>query len=344
MRIRALVKRIVLQLVRDKRTLALLFMAPLLILTLMHFLFTSNGDYSKVGVEGLSNEMVEQLENLEIDVVTFQEIKNIEDAIVENDLDGYLVLNDRTLNLTIENTDPSRSKLLQTKIQQAFAMSNDKSELMKDELKTNYMYGSEDTTFFDVLSPILVGFFVFFFVFLISGIGLLRERMTGTLERLLSTPIRRWEIVLGYLIGYGLFAIIQTIIVVVYSVTVLDMVLVGSVWHVLLVNVLIALVALSLGILLSSFAASEFQMIQFIPLVIVPQVFFTGIIPIAGMPEWLQMFSKIMPISYGADALKSIMYKGMNLSGILTDLVVLFGFAVVFIALNIVALKKYRKI
>lgn len=344
MRIRALVKRIVLQLVRDKRTLALLFMAPLLILTLMHFLFTSSGDSSKVGIEGLSDEMVEQLEKVEIDVVTFQETKNIEDAIVENDLDGYLILNDGTLNLTIENTDPSRSKLLQTKIQRLFAMGSGKSELMKGELKTHYMYGSEDTTFFDVLSPILVGFFVFFFVFLISGIGLLRERMTGTLERLLSTPIRRWEIVLGYLIGYGLFAIIQTIIVVVYSVTVLDMVLVGSVWHVLLVNVLIALVALSLGILLSSFAASEFQMIQFIPLVIVPQVFFTGIIPIAGMPEWLQIFSKIMPISYGADALKSIMYKGMDLSEILTDLVVLIGFAVVFIALNIVALKKYRKI
>ena len=344
MRIRALVKRIVLQLVRDKRTLALLFMAPLLILTLMHFLFTSNGNSSKVGKEGLSDEMVEQLKSLEIDVLSFQETKNIENTIVENELDGFLVLKDGTLNLTIENTDPSRSKLLQTKIQQAFAMGSGKSKLMKSELKTNYMYGSENTTFFDVLSPILVGFFVFFFVFLISGIGLLRERMTGTLERLLSTPIRRWEIVLGYLIGYGLFAIIQTVIVVVYSVNVLDMVLVGSVWHVLLVNVLIALVALSLGILLSSFAASEFQMIQFIPLVIVPQVFFTGIIPIAGMPEWLQMFSKIMPISYGADALKSIMYKGMDLSEILTDLVILIGFAVVFIALNIVALKKYRKI
>ena len=344
MRIRALVKRIVLQLVRDKRTLALLFVAPLLILTLMHFLFTSNGDSSKVGIEGLSDEMVEQLEKVEVDVVTFQETTNIEDAIIENELDGYLVSKAGTLNLTIENTDPSRSKFLQTKIQQAFAMGSGKSELMKGELTTNYMYGSEDTTFFDVLSPILVGFFVFFFVFLISGIGLLRERMTGTLERLLSTPIRRWEIVLGYLIGYGLFAIIQTIIVVVYSVNVLDMVLVGSVWHVLIVNVLIALVALSLGILLSSFAASEFQMIQFIPLVIVPQVFFTGIIPIAGMPEWLQVFSKIMPISYGANALKSIMYKGMGLSEILTDLVVLIGFATVFIALNIVALKKYRKI
>ena len=140
--------------------------------------------------------------------------------------------------------------------------------------------------------------------------------MTGTLERLLSTPIQRWEIVFGYLIGYGLFAIIQTIIVVTYSVNVLDMVLVGSIWHVLVVNGLIALVALSLGILLSSFASSEFQMIQFIPLVIVPQVFFTGIIPIDGMPEWLQGLSKVMPISYGADALKSIMYKGYGLSDV----------------------------
>jgi ABC-2 type transport system permease protein len=340
MRIRALVKRIVLQLVRDKRTLALLFIAPLLILTLMHFLFTSNGVPSKIGIEGLSKEMVERLEKLEIDVISFQETSDIEDTIVENELDGFLVSEGETLRLTVENTDPSRSKLLQAKIQQAMGP----SEVVKSGFKTNYIYGSEHTSFFDVLSPILVGFFVFFFVFLISGIGLLRERMTGTLERLLSTPIRRWEIVVGYLIGYGLFAIIQTIIVVVYAVNVLDMVLVGSIWHVLVTNVLIALVALSLGILLSSFAASEFQMIQFIPLVIVPQVFFTGIIPIAGMPEWLQIFSKVMPISYGADALKSIMYKGTGLSEILTDLLVLIGFATVFIALNIVTLKNYRKI
>ncbi|PUB16710.1 ABC transporter permease [Paenisporosarcina sp. OV554] len=342
MRIRALVRRIVLQLVRDKRTLALLFIAPLLILTLMHFLFTSNGVPSKIGIEGLSSEMVERLEKLEIDVVSFQETSDIEDTIIDNELDGYLVSEGETLSLTVENTDPSRSNLLQAKIQQA--ISSGPSELVESGFKTNYIYGSEHTSFFDVLSPILVGFFVFFFVFLISGIGLLRERMTGTLERLLSTPIRRWEIVVGYLIGYGLFAIIQTIIVVVYAVNVLDMVLVGSIWHVLVTNVLIALVALSLGILLSSFAASEFQMIQFIPLVIVPQVFFTGIIPIAGMPEWLQIFSKVMPISYGANALKSIMYKGTGLSEVLTDLLVLIGFATVFIALNIVALKKYREI
>ncbi|GAA3329168.1 hypothetical protein GCM10020331_076120 [Ectobacillus funiculus] len=135
--------------------------------------------------------------------------------------------------------------------------------------------------FFDVLSPILVGFLYSFFVFfLISGIGLLRERTTGTLERLMSTPIRRGEIVAGYLVGYGLFAVIQTVIVVFYAVNVLDIILVGSIWNVILINLLLALVALSLGILLSSFAASEFQMMQFIPIVVVPQVFFYRYFPV----------------------------------------------------------------
>lgn len=341
MRIRALIKRIALQLFRDKRTLALLFVAPLLILTLMHFLFTSNEVDSRLGVEGVSNEMMEQWKSNGVDVVTFPKNSDVKKSILEHDLDGYLVVKGPSMTLTLENTDPSRSKGLHAKVQQALVgYLNGENTL---EVKTNFVYGSEETTFFDVLSPILVGFFVFFFVFLISGIGLLRERMTGTLERLLSTPIQRWEIVLGYLIGYGLFAIIQTIIVVTYSVNVLDMILVGSFWHVLVVNVLIALVALSLGILLSSFASSEFQMIQFIPLVIVPQVFFTGIIPIDGMPEWLQGLSKLMPISYGADALKSIMYKGYDLTEVISNLLVLIGFAILFILLNIVALKKHRK-
>lgn len=160
-----------------------------------------------------------------------------------------------------------------------------------------------------MLSPILVGFFVFFFVFLISGIGLLRERTTGTLERLLSTPIRRGEVLTGYLAGYGIFAVIQTVIVVVYAVNVLDIPLAGSIWNVLLVNLLVALVALSIGILLSTFASSEFQMVQFIPVVVIPQVFFAGILPLDGMADWLQALAVVMPLYYAGDALTGVMYR-----------------------------------
>jgi ABC-2 type transport system permease protein len=211
-------------------------------------------------------------------------------------------------------------------------------------IATDYVYGSSETTFFDVLSPVLVGFFVFFFVFLISGIGLLRERTTGTLERLMSTPIRRSEVITGYLAGYGIFAILQTIIVVLYAVNVLDITLAGSIWNVLLINLLLAFVALSLGILLSTFAASEFQMVQFIPLVVIPQIFFAGIFPIEGLADWLQALSKIMPIYYGADALKGVMYRGETFSDVSDDLLALLVFAAVFIILNTLALKKYRRL
>src|SRR5699024_9689677 len=103
-------------------------------------------------------------------------------------------------------------------------------------------YGDEETVFFDVLSPILVGYFVFFFTFLISGIGLLKERTSGTLERLMATPIRRGEIVTAYVTGYGIFAVIQTVIVVLFAVYVLDVVMVGSLWSVFVINLLLALV------------------------------------------------------------------------------------------------------
>ena len=80
-----------------------------------------------------------------------------------------------------------------------------------------YSIGSSETVMFDTLSPALIGFFVFLFVFLISGIGLLNERTTGTLERLMATPIRRGEIIAGYLISYGILAVIQTIIIVLFQ-------------------------------------------------------------------------------------------------------------------------------
>lgn len=287
MRIRALIKRICEQMLRDKRTLALLFLAPLLVLSLMHYLFNHTGDAAdaKIGVVGLPPQLTASLE------------------------------------------------------QQGQAATSP-----KPGVTVEYVYGSENTTFFDTLSPILIGFFVFFFVFLISGIGLLRERTTGTLERLMSTPVRRGEVITGYLAGYGIFAFIQTVIVVIYATMVLGMNLSGSIWYVLLTNLLLAFVALSLGILLSTFAASEFQMVQFIPLVIIPQIFFAGIFPLEHMDTWVQVLARIMPLYYGADALKSVMYKGLGFPDIAFDLSVLVLFAALFILLNIVALRKYRKL
>jgi ABC-2 type transport system permease protein len=349
MRLRALIKRLIQQMLRDKRTLALMFVAPLFILTLMYILFNGNTMNPKLGVDSTMDTHLQTiLKKEKIDLVHYKKISS--DDVVKHNLDGVLKLTNGTWKLTLQNNDPSKSNQLKMKVNQAISvyseaqlklsMGNIKSS--HPSMKTRYIYGDANTDFFDVISPIFVGFFVFFFVFLISGIGLLKERTTGTLERVLATPIRRWEIVTAYLIGYGIFALVQTVIVVLFSILVLKMVLVGSVWAVILINLLLALVALSLGTLLSAFAASEFQMIQFIPIIVVPQIFFTGIFPMEGMPLWLQTIGRILPMTYAADALKSVMYKGFPLTQVGGDLLVLLAFALVFIVLNIFALKKYR--
>ena len=354
MRTVALVKRILLQILRDKRTLALLFVAPLLVLTLMNLVFNGNTVNQVLGVANGNQQIIEKLEDADIVVKEYNNISNVNETILDKNLDGFLLMDGDQTTITLLNDDPTIAKNLEMKVKQIYNQEKQlqmmgtsaiKSELLsEDSMNTSYVYGSSETELFDTFSPILVGFFVFFFVFLISGMGLLNERTTGTLERLLATPIKRGEIVSGYLIGYGLLAVIQTVIIVLFAINVLDIVLVGSIWNVILINVIIALVALSLGILLSSFASSEFQMIQFIPIIIVPQVFFSGIFSIEGMADWLQVFANFMPLYYAADALKGVMYEGLSLSEISSNLYILLTFAAVFIVLNLFALKKYRKL
>ncbi len=366
MRIIALVKRISLQMLRDKRTLGLLFVAPLLILTLMQFLFNGNTANPKLGVINIDKDLTSELEKVNIDIIKYDGTSK--DVIVRDKLDGLLEMKNDKLQLTLENSQPTVSRELESKVNQVVISQNIQRQFVALQVKMNqfgnrnttqnnvqkgntqdsvnvtYVYGNKDTNYFDILNPVLIGFFVFFFVFLISGIGLLRERTTGTLEKLLSTPIHRAEIVLGYLIGYGAFAIIQTIIVVLFSINILSVILVGSIWNVIIINLIVALVALSLGTLLSTFASSEFQMMQFIPIIVIPQIFFAEIFPTENMAIWLQYLAKIMPIYYAADALKSVMYKGFDLSQVNGDIFALVIFAVIFIILNVFALKKYRKI
>lgn len=345
MTVLALVKRVLLQISRDRRTLALLFIAPMLVLTLMNLVFNGNAVKPTLGITGENEQLVAALEAADIIVEPYRTVSNVTATIEEDELDGFLQADNFVL--TLQNDDPAIAKGLQMKVQQIVQRLQGPvttNQPATEAIVTDYVYGSSDTVAFDIFSPILIGFFVFFFVFLIAGIGLLNERTTGTLERLLATPIKRGEIVTGYMLAYGLLAIIQTIIIVLFAVNVLDITIEGSIWHVILINIVVALVALSLGILLSTFASSEFQMVQFIPLVIVPQVFFSGIFSIEGMAEWLQVFAKFMPFYYAAEALKGVMYKGFGLADISTNLYILLSFAFVFVVLNMFALKKYRKL
>jgi ABC-2 type transport system permease protein len=189
-----------------------------------------------------------------------------------------------------------------------------------------------------------MGFFIFFFVFLLAGVAFLRERTSGTLERLLATPVRRYEIVLGYFLGFGVFVFLQTCVIQIYMVHILHVSLEGNFFLVLLINLLLAAGSLALGTLLSAFARNELQLFQFIPLVIVPQILFCGLFSLRGAPTWVTVLSKVFPLTYAADALTAVAFRGSGCISILPDLLMLSGYMVLFLLLNTLVLKKDRSI
>ena len=217
-------------------------------------------------------------------------------------------------------------------------------KISKISLKESYNYGNKDSNFFNKMIPILMGYIVFFFVFLISGMALLKERTSGTLDRLLATPVKRSDIVFGYLLAYGLLAVVQTLVIVFATVWLLDIEVVGNIGYVIMVNVLMALVALVFGILLSTLAKSEFQMMQFIPLIVIPQIFFSGLIPLDSMASWVRVIGTILPLSYSGDALTKVMMRGQGFLAISNDLWILLLFVVILTILNIWGMKRYRKV
>lgn len=341
MRIRALVIRILRQFWHDKRTLALMIVAPMLVLTLMSLVF--NGDTYKpaLSVNGLPEPLIQKLEQQGA-VVHRYTPEEAEKALTEAQIDAIVTLQAGVPAVKLEGSDPTANKsvllLLQNVLQDVLPAA------AAPKPAVTYLHGSAEMAAFDNFGPVLIGFFVFFFVFLISGVSFLRERTGGTLERLLATPIRRWEIVVGYILGFGLFTMIQSALIAWYAIHVLGMMMAGSFWYVLLVTLLLAITALTLGTFLSAFASNEFQMIQFIPLVIVPQVFFSGLFNMDTMSVWLRWLGKCMPLSYGADALRNIMIRGQGWPDIAADVYVLLAFSFVIMLLNVLALKKHRRI
>ncbi|MEG2070797.1 MAG: ABC transporter permease, partial [Bacteroidales bacterium] len=219
------------------------------------------------------------------------------------------------------------------------------SELMPmGSFKIEMLYGSPDDNMFDSLAFVFLGFLSFFFTFIVAGMALVRERFSQTLERVFTTPVRRYQIVGGYMLGYGILTAVQGLLIILFAIYVLEVPLAGSLWLCILVMVLLAFTAVATGALVSIFANSEFQVVQFIPIVVIPQVFFTGLIPLETIPYGLGKLCYLMPVYYGCAPLKEIMIKGAGFSDIYFWLLGLLAYIALLFLLNVVSLKKYRKL
>lgn len=360
MRTLAIAKKVMKELFRDKRTLAMMFIAPVFIMWLMNLMFSASTAVNvKLATQDLPTSLVTKMDDLDhVSVQTYNDIDQAKKDLADEKVDAVISYKNGDYQVDYANTDASKTSLirqvlrtsiasegsnqLMARVKQALPQLN--LEVKAPEIKESYQYGDENTSFFTSMIPVLIGFVVFFFVFLISGMALLKERTSGTLERLLATPVKRSEIVYGYMLSYGLIAILQTAVVVLAAIWLLDVEVVGNLFHVIIVNVVLALVALAFGILLSTLAKSEFQMMQFIPLVIIPQLFFSGIIPLSSMGDWAQTVGKFLPLTYSGDAMSQIILYGRGIGDILQNIGVLLIFLVILTILNIVGLRRYRKV
>lgn len=170
-----------------------------------------------------------------------------------------------------------------------------------------WMFKDAPGVVFDRIGPGLLALFPFFIMFLVTSVTTLRERSSGTLERLLAMPMGKLDFLFGYALAFGLMAAVQSAIAVGVSVGLLDMDLVGPIWLLTVVAVADAVLGTALGLFVSAFAQTEFQAVQFMPAVVVPQMLLCGLlVPRDALPNVLGAISDVLPLSYAVDAMTTL--------------------------------------
>lgn len=165
----------------------------------------------------------------------------------------------------------------------------------------------DETEVFATIGPAMLALFPFIVMFLVASISTLRERRSGTLERLLSMPLGRGDFILGYTLAFGFLAVIQTAVAVAYATLVCGLDIEGSLWMLFVVAIADALLGTSLGLLASAFARTEFQVVQFMPALVFPQILLGGIfLPRPQLPDVLETIGDWLPLSHAIDALTAV--------------------------------------
>ena len=202
-----------------------------------------------------------------------------------------------------------------------------------------WIYGN--TPLFDRIGAPLLGLFPFLVMFLVTSITTLRERQSGTLERLLALPVGKLDFVGGYAVAFGLLATVQAVVASTFAIYVLDLDVAGSQSLLVLVAVVDALLGAALGLFLSAFATTEFQAIQFFPAFILPQFLLCGLlVPRDDLPDVLRWISDVLPLSYAVDAMHIISVDPDGTGDVLRNVVIVLGFVVVLVSAGATTLRR----
>jgi ABC-2 type transport system permease protein len=381
-RILILAGRVMRQVLRDRRTVVLIVILPILMLTLFTFLFNSSSSEIPLGVvnedKGVSSPMTGSInlgQRMEDELAAGGSFRlvalnrsEVEDRLKDGTVQAVIVfpadftasfIKNRQvmLDLRLEGSDPTSSMSITGRVTQAamktlagmagtgFGASSGAPTAGESALpvtiQTTYLYGGGKFETMDYIAPVYIALLGLFFVFLLACVAFLRERSQGTMERLAATPASRFEITLGYMLGLGLFGLIQVTIILFFTVWVIGIHYIGSLALMLVVVAIMAVVGVNLGILASAFARTEFQVLQFIPLVLFPQVLLGGtFMPVSDLPSYLRPVAYLMPIYYANIALRDVMLKGWGLAEIWPNLAILAGFGVALVILSALMMRR----
>jgi ABC-2 type transport system permease protein len=378
-RVGVIVRRIVEEVRRDRPSLALLFVAPILITGLVSFILRGSlaPDTTAVVVDAagpvaapVTAAFAAALRQGGATVSVVPDEATARSAIdagsasvaviIPADLAGASTTGPApTIRVVTRGLDPSGEGQQLAVVQRALVVvATQALGTHAPTIEHDTLYGTPSGDPVAPFAPAIVGFFAYFFVYIFTGVSFLRERTGGTLERLLATPVARGEIVAGYTIGFGVFATVQVGLLLAWAfgsaqlgpigplpaVSVgLGVAVAGSPLLAFLLVLLLALGAVSLGIFLSTFARTELQVIQFIPVVLAPQFLLSGVLfPISSLPQILRPLAAVMPLTYAVDGLRQVFVRGadLTLGALQLDLLVLVGFALFFAVIAAVTIRR----
>ncbi len=202
------------------------------------------------------------------------------------------------------------------------------------------VYG-QGAEFIDFFAPGVIGLAAMMVTFMLSIVSFIHERTAFTLERVLTTPITEGEFVAGYALAFGIVGLVQSAVIISAAVLLFNIQVVGSLLLVLLIIFLLGIGMQGLGFLLSAGARSEFQAVQFMPIVLFPSILLAGVFwPIESVPEVLRPISYLIPLTYAVDGTRSVMIRGWGLDQVWFPVIVLIAFAAAMLALSAWRLKR----
>jgi ABC-2 type transport system permease protein len=358
----------------DRRSLALIIIAPIMAMFIFGLAFSGEVEDVEVIIvnkdlgAGMPNNNTIKFSEIVIDnidpdklIIRYEDdISDAVDQVEEGDANSVIIFPENfTRDLVAFSQGEMYSNISSIEIR------SDQSQVtVSQEVVTEVMEAMRETTsqqgfknpvsvdssdpiygkgaqFLDMFVPGIMGFVVFLLTTILTLISFVGEKTRGTLQRLLASSVTETEIVVGYAISFSIIGMVQVGILMVLAILVFGIMVEGNPLLAFLIASILAVVSVCLGILLSSLARRESQAIQFFPLIVLPGFLLSGVFwPIEAMPVWLRPVSYIVPVTYAVDGLRSVLLRGWGVLDIWMDLAMLMLFAVAFLFLAILTLRK----